>query len=149
MNEAGVQQSVTRLVGVYNGDGTVRGELAYFIGARLGRAHCALCEITHGLVRERSEFRRCRENLPVAFDRYHRDDQPAAVRDAADGIAPVVLAETESGPVMLLGPEELESCKGSVDKLAVAIEAAMSRAGLEWPAQAVVGTPGTPSPGVN
>jgi hypothetical protein len=31
-----------RLVGVYNADGSVRGELTYFINARLGRAHCAL-----------------------------------------------------------------------------------------------------------
>jgi hypothetical protein len=28
--------------------------LSSFIGARLGRAHCALCDITHGLVRERA-----------------------------------------------------------------------------------------------
>jgi hypothetical protein len=33
------------LIGVYAADGTVTGELAYFVGARLGRAHCALCDI--------------------------------------------------------------------------------------------------------
>ena len=146
MSEAGVKTSITRLVGVYNGDGTVRGELAYFIRARFGRAHCALCEITHGLVRERGEFRHCRDGLPVAFDLYHRDDQPAAVRDAAGGVAPVVAADTEDGPAVLLGPVELESCSGSVDNLMAAVETAMSCAGLEWPSRPIVGS-GPPSRG--
>jgi hypothetical protein len=39
---------VVRLVGVYDADGTPRGEIAYWVGARLGRTHCALCDITHG-----------------------------------------------------------------------------------------------------
>jgi hypothetical protein len=50
-------QKIRRLVGVYNANGSVGGELAYFIGARLGRAHCALCDITHGLVRERATWK--------------------------------------------------------------------------------------------
>jgi hypothetical protein len=44
----GSTRSIRRLVGVYNANGTVGGELAYFLGARLGRAHCSLCDITHG-----------------------------------------------------------------------------------------------------
>ena len=35
----------------------LRGELTYWVGARLGRAHCALCAITHGLVRERRDWK--------------------------------------------------------------------------------------------
>ena len=33
------------------------GEARYWIGARLGRAHCALCDITHGLFTERDDWR--------------------------------------------------------------------------------------------
>jgi hypothetical protein len=36
-----VNRTIRRLVGVYNANGSVSGELAYFIGARLGRAHRA------------------------------------------------------------------------------------------------------------
>ncbi|MBA2282333.1 MAG: hypothetical protein H0W25_14065 [Acidimicrobiia bacterium] len=35
---------ITRLIGVYDADGSVLGELSYFLKARLGRAHCALCD---------------------------------------------------------------------------------------------------------
>lgn len=123
---------IRRLVGVYNANGTVRGELGYFIGARLGRAHCALCDITHGLVRERPAWESCRAGLPVPFDTYHRDDQPSALRHAYD-TPPVVVAELDAGFVVLLGPKELAECHGSVDMLMEAIERAVIQTGLTWP----------------
>lgn len=124
---------IVRLVGVYDADHTLRGELAYWVGARLGRRHCALCDITHGSVRERSEWRSCRAGLPVPFDTFHRDDQPADVRAAAQGRAPVVVAETDAGHLVLLGAAELDACQGSTDRLVSAIEQAVERRGLAWP----------------
>src|SRR3954466_11496252 len=103
---------LVRLVGVYDADSTLRGELAYWIGARLGRAHCALCDITHGLVRERSEWAACRAGLRLAFDTSHSNDQPEAIRSARGGVAPAVVAETTSGVVLLLGPKDLSACDG-------------------------------------
>ena len=123
--------SITRLVGVYNADGTILGELRYWTRARLGRAHCALCDITHGSVRERPEWRTSRASLPVPFQTYHRDDQPDAVRVAA-GPPPFVVAETSSSIVPLLGPEELEACEGSPDALIDAIRDKAVRLGLTW-----------------
>lgn len=128
MSESGA--TVVRLVGVYDADGTLRGEVSYWVGARLGRAHCSLCDITHGLLRERSEWRDCRDALPVPFDTYHRDDQPAAVRDAAEGVVPVVLAETPVGFVVLLGPEQLDACAASVSEFADVLERSLVSAGL-------------------
>ena len=43
---------IVRLTGVYNAKGSLLGEVRYAVGRRLGRSHCALCEITHGRVRE-------------------------------------------------------------------------------------------------
>ncbi len=123
---------IVRLVGVYDADSTLRGELAYWIGARLGRAHCALCDITHGLVRERSEWKACLAGLPVPFDTYHRDDQPDVVHAALEGVTPAVVAQTATGTVLLLGPEGLDACGGSIDRLVSAIEDAARTAGLEW-----------------
>ena len=62
--------TLVRLVGVYDADHTLRGELSYWIGARLGRAHCALCDITHGLVRERDDWKRSRSSFAVPFDTF-------------------------------------------------------------------------------
>jgi len=124
---------LVRLVGVYDADSTLRGELAYWIGARLGRSHCALCDITHGLVRERADWRTCRAGLPVPFDTFHRDDQPDIIRAALAGVYPAVVAETTAGVVMLLDPRQLAVCAGSVDQLVMAIEEQVARAEVEWP----------------
>ena len=93
--------SVRRFIGVYDANGTLRGELSYFFRAQLGRAHCALCDITHGTIRERKDWREEREALGVPFETFHLNDQPAAVREAAAGVAPVVVAETDQGVVAL------------------------------------------------
>ena len=127
------RRTVRRLVGVYNADGSLIGELAYFVGARFGRAHCALCDITHGLVRSKQEWRARRDRLPVPFDTYHRDDQPDAVRHVCDG-PPFVCAETDDGFELLIDSAELEECHGSVEELATRINRAVARAALRWPA---------------
>jgi hypothetical protein len=121
---------ITRLIGVYDADGSLRGELAYWVGARLGRRHCSLCAITHGSVRQRPAWKACRAELPVPFDTFHRDDQPDAIRAAARGQVPVVVAETAAGHVLLLAPEDLAACHGSIDRLVDAIERSAARLGL-------------------
>ena len=125
-------RNIVRLVGVYDAVGTVRGELAYWFGNRLGRAHCALCDITHGNVRERRDWQQCRGRLPVPFDTYHRDDQPAAVRLATGDRAPAVLAETDKGLAVLVGPEDLEGCGGSPERLLDAITLAATQQHLAF-----------------
>jgi len=121
---------VRRLVGVYDADHTVRGEVTYWVGARLGRAHCALCDITHGMLRRRAEWNKYVGALDVPFETFHRDDQPDDVRTATDDRVPVVVAETSHGVVILLDPVALEACAGSVHLLRVAVDDALTREGL-------------------
>lgn len=123
---------IQRLIGVYDADGTLRGELAYWVGARLGRTHCALCDITHGLLRERSEWAACRTGFSVPFDLYHRDDQPESVRGFIGSRLPAVVAETEQGFVLLVGPDVLQGCSGSVEQLVDALTAAAMQCEVSW-----------------
>jgi hypothetical protein len=88
------------------------------VKARVGRAHCALCDITHGRVRERADWRAAREAMGVPFETYHRDDQPDAVRAAAAGMVPVVVAELDDGAIEVVATsEELEACAGEPARL--------------------------------
>ena len=123
---------IVRLVGIYDADSTLRGELSYWIGARLGRRHCSLCDITHGAVRQRPEWKQCRAGFPIPFDTYHRNDQPDEVRALVHDTAPVVVAVTEAGIVPLLDAAALEACDGSVDRLVEAVEHAARAADLRW-----------------
>lgn len=121
---------VERLIGVYDADGTVRGELAYFVGARLGRAHCSLCELTHGRVRERADWKEWRAARPVPFELYHRDDQPAAARAAGGGEPPYVLADTGTELVLVLDGAALAACAGDLGRFTAALDAALVHQGL-------------------
>ena len=126
-------QTVTELVGVYDAEGTLWGEVRYWVGARLGTAHCSLCELTHGTFRERDDWRACRSQLPVPFSAFHTDDQPDDVRPVAAGEYPVVVARTGDGPVVLLGRAELDECAGDLNAFRSALDAAVARIGLAWP----------------
>jgi len=126
--------TIVRLIGVYDAEGTLRGEAAYWIGARLGRRHCSLCEVTHGLFTEKNEWRSCRDGLPVPFDTYHRDDQPPEIRVASENRAPVVVAETTTGHVVLLDGQRIEEADGDPHQLVELIEKAVNERSLLWPA---------------
>ena len=125
--------TIRRFIGVYNATGTLRGELAYWFGRRRGTTHCGLCDITHGAVRERSHWKASRSELPVPFDTFHLDDQPESVRPFATDHAPAVLVDTDGGPILLLGPAELDACAASTDALMAALRAAVAERGLRWP----------------
>lgn len=122
--------TVRELIGVYDADGTLLGEARYWIGARLGRTHCALCKITHGLFTERADWRRCRDELDVGFRTYHRNDAPEDVV-ALGSPAPFVVARIGRGLVVLLGPEELDECGGDVEKFRRALNQACAERNLD------------------
>ncbi len=70
----------------------------------------------------------------MPFATYHRDDQPAAVRAAAGGRVPVVVAELAGGDVVvLLTPEQLEGAGGSPDRLVELVERAVDVGAVSWP----------------
>ena len=119
-------ETISELTGVYHADGTVIGELRYWIGARLGRAHCALCDITHGSVREKAAWRDAREHLPVPFRAVHLDERSAAETAASDGLTPCVLAHTDAGVELLLGPVALDACAGDPARLVAELRQALA-----------------------
>ena len=126
---------IVSLIGVYNADGTLSGELRYWFGARLGRTHCALCEITHGTFLEKDEWKRISRALPVPFDAVHLDQRSPEVRAASGTATPCVIASTGDGFEMLLGPQQLEACRAEPQALAVAILAAAETRGLRFAPQ--------------
>ena len=122
---------IQRIVGVYDADGGLRGELAYLAG-KLGGRHCSLCDITHSPVRRRQAWDDYVATLPVPFAVVHRNERSAAVHSATDGQEPCVVAETTDGSVvMLLDAAALESAR-DVDGLAASLREAMARQGMEW-----------------
>ena len=110
--------NITELIGVYDADSTLLGEISYWVGARLGTAHCSLCELTHGLFTKKSEWKQCAESLAVPFHLFHRDDAPNDVLAALTGQFPAVLQRTTEDLTVILTKDELERFDGHTSDFA-------------------------------
>lgn len=123
---------VTALTGVYQADGSLRGELTYALGKLMGTAHCALCDITHAGVREKRGFAACREALPVPLRNVHLDERVPELLQFTEGRTPCVVAHTSQGLVLLLDAGALDGCRGSVTRFREELERAMDELGLSF-----------------
>lgn len=129
--DAVVGARVLRLIGVYHASGTPWGEISYWLKARVGSSHCALCDITHASVREKREWKECRTRLPVALDTVHLNERGDALRAFTENRTPCVVAETDKGLVMVVDDAELIACDGSPMGLVDAVFANASGLGLD------------------
>ncbi|MFO0692850.1 MAG: hypothetical protein U0230_04790 [Polyangiales bacterium] len=118
--------AIERIVGVYHADGSLRGELAYVVGKLLGTAHCALCDVTHGSVREKASFRALRAACSVPFELVHLDERDAPTRAFTEGRTPCVIGFTREGPRMLLDDAALRRCGGDVERFRRALDEALA-----------------------
>lgn len=114
MNSSDPATRIVRFTGVYDANGSLTGELAYWLGARVGLRHCALCEITHGLVRPKKEWQGQLERLPVEFLAVHLDEREPEVEAASRGKEPCVVATRADGSAeIVIDREQIEACEGN------------------------------------
>ena len=109
---------ITELIGVYDADSTLFGEISYWVGARLGITHCSLCELTHGLFTKKPEWTQCAESLSIPFRLFHRDDAPHDVITALAGQFPAVLQRTTEGVTVIVAKYQLEQFDGRTSDFA-------------------------------
>ncbi|HIF07100.1 MAG TPA: hypothetical protein EYQ64_09160 [Gemmatimonadetes bacterium] len=77
-------QPVT-LWGVYHANGGLIGELSYVFGKLRGTAHCGLCDITHGSVRVKPEWKALEDSLGIPFRLVHLNEQPPGLAEVTRG----------------------------------------------------------------
>ncbi len=118
------------IVGVYDADGGLRGELAYVLGKAVGATHCALCDITHGsvAVTGRRGWKELRRRLPIRA--VHRDERDPELAAATGDALPCVVALTDAGVVPLLSPADLDACGGALEVFEQRLHDALAAAGL-------------------
>ena len=103
-----------KLIGIYNAKGSLRGELQYFWGKIRGTAHCALCDITHGILKEKSDFKKCKENLDIPFELLHLDELNIKLEKFIEDV-PCIIGKNEEEYSLIISATELENCKSDVD----------------------------------
>ena len=125
------QQKPIRLIGVYNADGGVVGELKYFFGHLVGIAKCELCDITHSPIRRKASFDRLAAELKTEygldFALLHLNERTEAETKASAAKEPCVLAEYPDGSLgMFLDRQELRVVDGDIDRFAKLVRARLA-----------------------
>ncbi|MGQ4574981.1 hypothetical protein ACUH93_01020 [Dermabacteraceae bacterium P7006] len=111
--------SERRLVGVYNANGGLVGELSYVIGKIRGTAHCGLCDITHGKRPVcRAEWKEMVKRLPLPLETVHLNeaDAPTARLLESEQAPFIALIDGENDRV-LINAQELDDCGGDSEAL--------------------------------
>jgi len=108
-----------KLIGVYNADGGLASELAYFFGHLVGVRQCTLCDITHSPVRKKAQWKaletRLREELGYEFLLVHKNERTPEQLEASEGREPCVLIQDDSGDIsMIMDWNDLKFSRGNV-----------------------------------
>eukprot|EP00996_Jenningsia_fusiforme_P004034 NODE_4836_length_754_cov_44.449645_g4484_i0.p1 GENE.NODE_4836_length_754_cov_44.449645_g4484_i0~~NODE_4836_length_754_cov_44.449645_g4484_i0.p1 ORF type:complete len:124 (+),score=17.24 NODE_4836_length_754_cov_44.449645_g4484_i0:136-507(+) len=118
----------TEMVGIYNAEGSVWGEVKYAIGKITGSAHCSLCDITHSGISKKPTFVSCIQRLPIPFAAVHLDERSPDYLQLTEGRTPCVVGKRKCDGVweMVLSSTELDVCQKSVDCFEAALASKMS-----------------------
>ena len=111
---------VDKLVGIYNANGSLAGEIAFLFGKFTGRTECALCDITHGPFKKKSAFFSAQQTLGISFEILHLDELDATLCSFKES-APCVVAIRDSECWILLSKAELALCDSDIDRFFDAI----------------------------
>ena len=88
------------------------GEIRYLRDKCLGKAECALCDLSHGWNPiGRSDWRR-RKGLAASLNWLHRDELPSYVTEQVAGQLPCVAADRNGEIEIVIGREALRGCEG-------------------------------------
>ncbi|VBA43031.1 hypothetical protein [Mycobacterium attenuatum] len=124
---------VIRFVGVFNGDGGLRGELAYVLGKLRGTTSCALCDISHRGLRTNPRWKDVTCALGVPFDLVHRNERSADVAKLTGDHTPAVVAETTEGYRLIMSPNDFAGVSGDAQEFINGLRRACVARDVAWP----------------
>lgn len=117
---------VDRILGVYNANGGLVGEVRYIVGHLLGTTSCALCDITHSPIRRKREWDALVAELGIHVDLRHLNELDERESAAVGEQAPIVLVERNGMLEPLLDAAQLDVLDGSVSAFGVAVRDALA-----------------------
>lgn len=110
------------LIGVYNADGGIVGELTYVFGHLIGVRSCSLCDISHSPIKKKSSFKALEQHLlaehGIIVRMIHLNERNEREQKASEGREPCMLLEYPDKSIsMFLDSTDLKALSGSVSSL--------------------------------
>ena len=100
------------LIGIYNADASITGEIRYLLRKVFSHDTCALCDLTHGWNPLGKSAWRSRAETEPNIVWLHRDEAPESLLNAVVGELPCVIADHGHRVEMLLDSDALKACEG-------------------------------------
>jgi hypothetical protein len=101
------------LYAIYDADGSLAGELRYLVDKFLGRADCALCDLSHGWHPAGKRAWRQQQGATTQLTWLHRDEVPHHVLAHVSESLPCVATDTDGNVGILISKDELAGCEGN------------------------------------
>ena len=113
---------MTQVVGIYNADGSVTGELAYVVSKLTGRGSCGLCDVTHGWNPfGRREWKTAMQQSDLDITFIHRDEAlPEQL--AAAGQLPSIIGLSDNGWQVIMTASDFAAFKADPGELIAEVE---------------------------
>ena len=102
------------LYAIYDADGSLAGELRYLVDKFLGRADCALCDLSHGWHPAGKRAWRQQQGATTQLTWLHRDEVPHHVLAYVSESLPCVATDTDGNVGILISKDELAGCEGNL-----------------------------------
>jgi hypothetical protein len=100
------------LYAIYDADGSLAGELRYLVGKFLGRADCALCDLSHGWHPAGKRAWQQRQGATTQLSWLHRDEVPHHVLTHVSDSLPCIAMDTNGRVDILITKDQLDQCEG-------------------------------------
>ena len=97
---------------IYDADGSVLGELQYLRDKCLGRADCALCDLSHGWNPMGRSAWRQRKGITDSINWVHRDELPQHIATYVTGHLPCVVMASGDTIEIVVNRSALKGCEG-------------------------------------
>lgn len=117
---------IEEVILVWNADAGFLGHLGYTFQKLRGHDECPLCDLTHGSLTEKPEWKACKRDLGVPIEAVYRNRLSREQTRVVDGDFPCVIARTPATLVKLMGREAIDSCAGDLGLFVERLRAAIA-----------------------
>jgi hypothetical protein len=97
---------------IYDSDGSFMGEVRYLRDKCLGKAECALCDLSHGWNPFGQSGWRQRSGVTASMNWVHRDELPQHITNLVVGHLPCVVMESGHTVEIVVSRAALVGCEG-------------------------------------
>lgn len=127
------QSNETKIYFIYNASGTIAGELNYLYGKYFQDEHCELCDITHGTVSAKPEWKAWISALKCENYVLHTNEAEEMNVDYSRFELPVVLVDRGNGLEELVTKEEMADSGKGVEAFGALFYRKLDQFGLSCP----------------